>query len=457
MREPTILTLECNLQPEHTFTYVPVPFDVPANITRIDVAYHYEGAISSDPLLTGGNTIDIGLIDPRGSQFMTRGFRGWSGSARKEFTLSTDAATAGYLAGPIQAGTWNICLGAYKVAPDGCRVMITVSLHHTDITPAAEFPPLLTVRTTSPRPQSPDHWYKGELHCHTVHSDGDSTVDEVIAIAKSLGLDFLAITDHNNRSHLAELARLNTDLILIPGYEVTTYYGHWNIWGDGAWIDFRVQSPADLDAAMREAWSQGYLVSCNHPRPHGPDWEFPEVTNYACVEVWNGPWILRNEICLAFWEAQLKQGRRLVAVGGSDFHMSHRAVEVHLANPTTYIYCPEPPTAAALLKHLRSGHAFVTESPTGPHLDLRTDSAMMGDAISITQPQPIQITATNAIGAELQLLSASGLVQRHLITHRQETFEYTITAADALYLRAQIIDPATGHCRAISNPIYLDG
>ncbi len=290
MAETSHLILDYLIQPAQTFTYLHLPFEVPPQTGRIDVTYTYGDAISSDPTVTGGNTIDIGIFDPRGTQFMTPGFRGWSGSARQQFYLAEDSATPGYMPGPIQAGTWHICFGAYKVAAAGCPCRVTVTLTPSSRAEEAHFPELLPVRTTAPRPANPDGWYKGELHCHTLHSDGDSTPAEVVRIAETLGLDFLAITDHNVRSHLADLAHIETDLVLIPGYEVTTYYGHWNIWGNHEWIDFRVQVPADLQQAVQAARDQGYLVSCNHPRTFGGlGWSFPEVEGYTCVEAWNGP------------------------------------------------------------------------------------------------------------------------------------------------------------------------
>ena len=44
-------------------------------------------------------------------------------------------------------------------------------------------------------PQS--NWYKGNLHTHTINSDGDSPPYDVMAWYKRNGYQFLAITDHN--------------------------------------------------------------------------------------------------------------------------------------------------------------------------------------------------------------------------------------------------------------------
>ena len=46
---------------------------------------------------------------------------------------------------------------------------------------------------------------RGDLHTHTVHSDGALTVDELARFAAESGLDFIAVTDHNTISHHREL------------------------------------------------------------------------------------------------------------------------------------------------------------------------------------------------------------------------------------------------------------
>ena len=41
-----------------------------------------------------------------------------------------------------------------------------------------------------------ERWYKGNLHTHTTDSDGLKSPDDVKRLYKSLGYDFLALTDH---------------------------------------------------------------------------------------------------------------------------------------------------------------------------------------------------------------------------------------------------------------------
>ena len=90
-----------------------LPFEVPAGVRAIAVSYEY--ASTSTPLGFSVNVIDIGIFDPNG-------FRGWSGGARKTFRVATDAATPGYLAGPITPGTWRVILGPFAIIPPGVVV-----------------------------------------------------------------------------------------------------------------------------------------------------------------------------------------------------------------------------------------------------------------------------------------------------------------------------------------------
>lgn len=44
---------------------------------------------------------------------------------------------------------------------------------------------------------------RGDLHCHTRESDGTGTVEEMLAAAHALGLDYLAITEHSKSTAIA--------------------------------------------------------------------------------------------------------------------------------------------------------------------------------------------------------------------------------------------------------------
>lgn len=457
--------LEGWIPPSQAGTYDLVPFEMPPGVVRLDVAYEYSDPIGSDPQLIGGNTIDIGIFDERGADFLASGFRGWSGSARSAFFIAPDATTPAYLAGPLHPGAWHILLGLYKVAPEGCHYRVTLRFTHGDEArvPPADPPRLRLTRDPAPIARRADGWYRGELHCHTEHSDGDSAVSEVIDAALALGLDFLAITDHNSLSHLQAIAALTPPPIaLIPGFEVTTYKGHWNVWGASDWIDFRTLTTPALNAAIDQAVQRGYLVSCNHPRTYGPPWELADARGYHCVEVWNGPWQLFNSEALAFWEDRLRQGAHLVAVGGSDAHRLHTGPEeiARIGTPTTWIYCPGTPSPAALLDALRAGHATISARPEGPRLILRSGHALMGDTVARPPagPLPVALEARGADGLTLQMITAQGCAAEQTVRGDDTRIELAIDAGASPYVRAQLLaaDGNIAEMRALTNPLYLE-
>ena len=47
----------------------------------------------------------------------------------------------------------------------------------------------------------------GDLHCHTQKSDGSESLEKVVHIAKQVGMDFLAVTDHDYLTPRSELDR----------------------------------------------------------------------------------------------------------------------------------------------------------------------------------------------------------------------------------------------------------
>ncbi|MBR1862857.1 MAG: PHP domain-containing protein [Ruminococcus sp.] len=65
----------------------------------------------------------------------------------------------------------------------------------------------------------------GDLHCHTTLSDGSLGIEEVIVQAKRMGLDFLAITDHDTLSSSSRAAILGEryGVKMIPAVELSAW------------------------------------------------------------------------------------------------------------------------------------------------------------------------------------------------------------------------------------------
>lgn len=443
------IVLTGRFTPDRQRRYDHRPFTVPAGVRQLHLRYDYSDRIGSDPALVGGNTLDLGLFDERGSAPGGPGFRGWSGSNKRALTIDRDWATPPYRPGAPGAGVWRVALGPYKVGPRGLDYRVEIWFNPG--LPAEERIYARRGRPSRPRlpPPAEPGWLRGDLHCHTLYSDGDSWPAEARLAAAEAGLDFLSITDHNSVGYYQTEYHQDADDGLplpLPGLEVTTYGGHWNVWGLDRWFEFRDPSPAATEAAMREAGAAGGLVSINHPRPLGPPWEYDDARGYHAVEVWNGPWEILNAHALAFWEARLARGERVVALGGSDTHRLRgadpRAIYTpRLGQPTTWVHTSGPPTPQGLLAGLRAGRCFISASPAGPQLYLQ--SAGGGG----------RARAVGAAGATLILISDGACVGATAVTG--DDLEHRIALPPrARYLRAQLLD-TRGQMLALTNPLWL--
>jgi PHP domain len=339
--------------------YLPVEVPPGSCALRVELAYPRRGCV-----------LDLGCLGPAG-------FRGWSGGARREFVITPEDATPGYLPGELEPGTWLVMIGIYRLPPGGTEYRLTGEVSSTPgrLAPPARRapPPVLSGDSRPPRRDLPAHpghsWLAGDLHTHTVHSDGDLTVPELALLAVSQGLDFLAITDHNTVSHHAELpgASARYGITLLPGQEVTTTGGHAGALGDIGWVDFRDPPDAWL-AYTRE---RGGLLSVNHPIGGELSWTLPMVGRPPLAEVWHWSWLdLRWTTPLAWW---LAWDPSAVPVGGSDWHAPNEIAAP--GTPTTWVECAaaEP---AAVLEGLRAGRVAISAGRDGPVL-LRQDGELI--------------------------------------------------------------------------------
>ncbi|HEY8489443.1 MAG TPA: CehA/McbA family metallohydrolase [Dehalococcoidia bacterium] len=458
--------------------YLYLPFEIPRAASRIEVAYHYSNPDTTEFTTGTGNSIDIGIFDPRGTAFLEHnGFRGWSGAARSLFYLAPRDATPGYLPGPLPPGEWTLVLGLNKVDEGGCRYYLSVNVDMDavrepeveEVGPVPAPPtPVQEVPTSGPG----GVWYRGDLHAHSVHSDGLNTVEELVVSARERGLEYLAVTDHNTTSHHAELERLTGyGLCLLPGEEITTYLGHANVWGLREWADFRCTDGDAMNAVLRWAAERNAMVSVNHPKEVGPPWLFDDrVSGYHCMEVWQAPWRFHNEESLARWDALLKQGHRIVAVGGSDTHSVPPARQRHphgLGNPTTWVYVNGPLTEATVLGAIRQGHVFISEGPQGPQLYLTaqagvTTTAMMGDTLRTEGgPVTVRVRVIGGSGHKLHLMTEQKTLKVLPVDGDDVTHELHVDPKNLRYVRAELRGlrgrPERGEVVwAMTNPVWFE-
>jgi PHP domain len=329
-----------------------LPVEVPRGCRSLRVELDYDRAAA---------TLDLGCLGPGG-------FRGWSGGARSSFVISSGDATPGYLPGEPEPGSWQVIIGIYRVQPGGTAYQVTATAADTPGKPGGAGPEPAAPPVPLDRPPRRElpaaagrRWLAGDLHAHTVHSDGAVTVPELACRAVRRGLDFLAVTDHNTVSHHAELgpASARYGITLLPGQEVTTDTGHAGVLGDVGWVDFR-RGPDDW---LAHAQQRGGLMSVNHPIAGHVSWLHPMRGRPQLAEVWHPSWLdPRWTTPLAWW---LAWDPAAIPVGGSDWHRP--GDDADLGSPTTWVEC-EGTGPGEVLDGLRAGRVAISAGRDGPVL-----------------------------------------------------------------------------------------
>jgi hypothetical protein len=159
----------------------------------------------------------------------------------------------------------------------------TVTFGFDDPTPPKTMPTIPPYRPGVLRRDA--GWYAGNLHTHTIHSDGGGTLEELARKNREAGFDFLVSTEHNTaRAHweFATVGQRVPDLLLLPGVEFTSPFGHANILGSkpGHWFDFRYDAGENrFPVTVKEAQRQGAVILANHPFALCTTcpWRYPET------------------------------------------------------------------------------------------------------------------------------------------------------------------------------------
>lgn len=182
---------------------------------------------------------------------------------------------------------------------------------------------------------------KGNLHCHTTLSDGQSTPYATKLHYKNAGYDFLAITDHR-RYYLPE--KNDDGLLIIPGMEADRFVDgvgmpvvhivalgpeNGNGYTDGQSVIYQdggtQEACQDIIDDVRNA---GNLAVLCHPVWSGNTVETAKtLQNYQMIEVWNsGSALLWGVDSNTYhWDVLLHEGRRVWAVASDDNHALQEA------------------------------------------------------------------------------------------------------------------------------------
>jgi hypothetical protein len=227
-------------------------------------------------------------------------------------------------------------------------------------------------------------WYKGNLHTHTLNSDGDSTPLEVATWYREHGYHFLVLTDHN---FITDISGLNAILaakdkfLLITGEELSDSYNkkpiHINAFNPSEYVPPQggdsVASTIQRNVnAIRKAKG---VPSLNHPNF---GWavtveDMLALKGLGLFEVYNGHPMVNNDGGGGFksldemWDALLTAGQRLYGIAVDDAHHFKRFGKEHSNPGHGWIHVrSDALTSQAILDAIERGDFYAT---TGVRLE----------------------------------------------------------------------------------------
>ncbi len=156
---------------------------------------------------------------------------------------------------------------------------------------------------------------KIDMHVHSTYSgDSDGRPEDILKKAESVGLDGLALMDHNTLEGYRSVKNKKSSLILVPGIEVSTEEGHVMAIG----LQEEIGKQLTMAEAIDKINEQGAIAAAPHPYRYwsGMTEENLFSNNWTAIEGLNGrSWHSKN---VKARKAAKKMN--LPIIGGSDAH-----------------------------------------------------------------------------------------------------------------------------------------
>lgn len=194
-------------------------------------------------------------------------------------------------------------------------------------------------------------WYKGDFHVHTDLTDGDMDDQLAMSVCEKQELDFLYVTEHN----IVTPSYQKGSTLIIPSMELTTPYGHYNVFGIKEYVEFtdyldESLNPESMDELFSHMKEKDCLISVNHPfmAPWTNQIKI-KLENVHTIEIMCDPTYGKSKQstleALKFFDQMWLSGLKIWGIGGSDSHL-HPSKRFPGAkdpsiygDPGTYVLC----------------------------------------------------------------------------------------------------------------------
>ncbi|CEI80407.1 hypothetical protein BN997_00210 [Oceanobacillus oncorhynchi] len=329
-------------------------------------------------------------------------------------------------------------------------------------------------------------WKPFELHTHTFHSDGKHSLLEMVKEAKMLGLQGLALTDHNTMSGLIgkEEVESQFDINIISGLEWTTFYGHMNMLGVSEYIDWREFTPKSIHTGIKKVHDKNGIVGIVHPYRIGSPictgcfWEYhvEDWTDIDYIEVWSGtlPSVKKdNRRAFHLWTEKLNEGYQITAVNGRDWH---ETTELDDPIAATFLKVDKVEKNAdgdrAFINAIKHGEVSVS---MGPLIDMTLEwneqkHPIGGEILigrNVDMKAKVNITVDYSVrerkweledqNLKISINSNKGMLNENVLLMNQEQIVSSVNLEEIRWLRAELYGVFNGVYTmiAFTNAIYV--
>lgn len=348
-------------------------------------------------------------------------------------------------------------------------------------------------------------WLKGELHIHSRHSKDASNnpIAKIVDFSKAVGMDYLAITDHDNHvqgdvaNHTWADPEFKSDSILmLYSSEWTTSRGHGNVFSATPYDNQRLYDVREQRDVVVEAVKKGLGVhlSANHPAGGNP-WGY-SYDMVESIEIWNSALWPKNANAVVIWDrVMLSAGRMVTGRGGSDAHHgipdpekgekeeqnTRQAAYNYVGTPTTWVFATSR-TSQAVIDALNNGRVSISLNPYAPRVEFYADldqdgtmDMMMGDnAKSTGKPVKFRVQLAGSLVPggtyTISVVKNGRKFEAFELSDGTATVEFTDTPAalGRTYYRVEVQGPPTPYPEVpksveisdnmvgFSNPIYFN-
>ena len=213
-------------------------------------------------------------------------------------------------------------------------------------------------------------WYRVELHTHTIASDGVMDAEELVKRAKKRNYNAIVVTDHNTTTSCktAQEKGKKEGLVVVPGIEWTTFWGHIVISGGKSNVDWRSVNLENIDDKLAQARKCGDLVTVAHPKRPGTPfcsecrflYKLNNWDNVDAYEVWSHyePSLSEDStLAKKEWASLINEGHKIAPVYGYDWHAPD---EDGPAYAQTYVGIEGELNPENILQAIRDRHTYIS-------------------------------------------------------------------------------------------------